>query len=160
MTTALLPAFVMQIAGPAYGPVALGLIIGIADALSTCMKLISGFLADRIRFFKPLVVIGYAITPLFVGFIGTAQYVWQIGAYQSVAWLGRGLREPLRDVWLSKISSSHYYGRIFGIERAADTLGAIAGPATAFFILKIMPLPSAFLYHLFLALYRFYALYF
>jgi MFS family permease len=144
MTTSLLPAFVTQIAGPAYGPIALGLITGLADALSTGMKLLSGLFANRLRFFKPILVLGYAITPLFVGLIGTAHYVWQIGMYQTLAWMGRGLREPIRDVWLSKISSPNYYGRIFGLERAADTIGAIAGPVTAFFIIQVMTLESSF----------------
>ena len=144
MTTSLLPALVDHIAGPSTGPIALGFITGFADAASTFMKLACGWLSNRITYFKPILIIGYAITPIFVSLIGTAQFIWQILLYQTIAWMGRGLREPIRDTWLANISSSAYFGRIFGIERAFDTIGAIAGPTLAFFTLQFFALPTNF----------------
>lgn len=137
MTTSLLPTFVEQLIGPANTPIALGLIMGFADAASTFMKLLSGWLADHIKYFKPVLIIGYTITPVFVCLIGTATHIWQVFIYQTLAWMGRGLREPIRDVWLANISSANNYGKVFGFERAFDTIGAIAGPTLAFFTIKL-----------------------
>jgi MFS family permease len=62
-----------------------------------------------------------------------------------VAWLGRGTREPARDALLVDSTEPKYYGRVFGFHRGMDTLGAILGPALAFFLIKFMPLRSIFL---------------
>lgn len=144
MTTAVLPAFLEQLVGSARTPSILGLMTGTADALSSLMKLWSGFLADRVTKYKFFLVIGYTITPLFVGLIGTAQHVWQIFFCQTAAWLGRGLREPIRDTWLAKITLPSFYGRAFGFQRFCDSMGSIAGPLVAFFALKIVPLRTIF----------------
>lgn len=144
MTTSLLPAFIEQIIGPLNTPIALGLIMGFADSASTFMKLLSGWLADHIKYFKPILIIGYTITPVFVCLIGTATHIWQVFIYQTLAWMGRGLREPIRDVWLANISTANNYGKVFGFERAFDTIGAIAGPTLAFFTIKLFALKYNF----------------
>lgn len=46
---------------------------------------------------------------------------------------------------LSDSAEPKYYGRVFGFHRAMDTLGAVAGPAAAFFLIKIMPERPIFL---------------
>ncbi|MGE0010137.1 MAG: MFS transporter [Candidatus Babeliales bacterium] len=137
MSTALLPTFVQQFTGVAHAPLALGIITGFADAASSAMKLVSGWLSHHIINFKPFVVLGYFVITLFVSLTGTATYIWQVFIYQALAWMGRGLREPLRDVWLTNISLPQYYGKVFGLERALDTLGAIAGPLVAFFTIQL-----------------------
>jgi MFS family permease len=50
---------------------------------------------------------------------------------RSIAWIARGFRGPLRDYMLSDAVETTHYGRAFGLERAADMVGAIAGPLTA-----------------------------
>lgn len=144
MTTALLPTFIEQLVGIPKAPLALGVIMGFADAFSTIMKLLSGWIADHITFFKPFIVVGYFVTSFFVSIIGTATHVWQIFIYQTCAWMGKGFREPIRDVWLTNITSKHDYGKVFGFERALDTLGAIGGPLLAFFIINRVALNHAF----------------
>ncbi|HEV2601372.1 MAG TPA: MFS transporter [Candidatus Babeliales bacterium] len=144
MTTALLPAFIEQMIGTMHAPLALGIIMGFADACSMIMKLISGWLTNHVRYFKPILVIGYAITPIFTSLIGTALHIWQVFLYQIIAWMGRGLREPMKDVWLSQISSPPDYGKVYGFNRGLDTLGAIAGPTLAFFTIKYCTLPYNF----------------
>ncbi len=144
MTTALLPAFTEQLIGIEKAPLALGIIMGFADASATFMKLLSGWLADHISFYKPVLIAGYLITSVFVSLIGTATNFFQIFIYQTLAWLGKGLREPVRDVWLTNITDPSNYGKVFGFERALDTLGAIAGPLLAFFTIKLFALKYNF----------------
>src|SRR5271169_6462516 len=59
--TAILPAFLAGLGAPA---VALGIIEGVSDGLSSLAKLAGGFIADRPRWRKPTGVIGYSTTAL------------------------------------------------------------------------------------------------
>lgn len=146
MVTALLPRFINELVASIYAPTALGLIQGISDAASTIMKLVSGYLADRVSYYKPFLIIGYGLT-VFVAFIGTTTSVWIVLLYKTIAWMGRGLREPLRDTWIAKIIPRQYLGHAFGFQRACDTLGALCGPLCAFILLHLaVPVRSIFLF--------------
>ena len=135
--TAILPMFISQLVGPVYTPLTLGSIQGVANAGATVTKLLSGWLADRVPFYKPFLVAGYGIAGIFLVLIGTAQSVVTVFVYKTVAWLAKGLREPIRDTWISKIVPPALYGRAFGLQRAWDTLGALIGPLSVFFLLKM-----------------------
>jgi hypothetical protein len=50
---------------------------------------------------------------------------------RSLAWVGRGFRSPLRDFMLADEVGPTHFGRAYGVERAADMLGAVAGPLLA-----------------------------
>lgn len=137
MSTAILPMFVAQLTGAAYAPVVLGLIQGFSDAVSTAAKLFSGWLSDRVPFYKPFLIIGYALVAIFIPLIGTAQSIVVILLYKIIAWFGRGLREPMRDTWLASVVPISSYGKAFGLQRAWDTLGALIGPILTFILLKM-----------------------
>ncbi|MGA2814095.1 MAG: MFS transporter [Candidatus Acidiferrum sp.] len=132
--TAVLPAFLAIIgAGPAW----LGAIEGIADGLSSFAKLTAGHYTDRLEKRKPLVLAGYAITAL-----GTASFAFATQAYdvlfgRVLAWLGRGVRSPSKKALLAADVPPGAYGRAFGFERLMDTIGAIAGPLTALWLLNV-----------------------
>lgn len=136
MVTSLLPSFINSLVGPFYAPTALGLIQGISDAASTIMKLLSGFLADRVHSYKPFLIVGYGLTTI-VALIGTATSAWSVLFYKTIAWMARGIREPMRDTWLTKIIPPQFYGRAFGFQRACDTLGALLGPLCAYVLLQL-----------------------
>ena len=131
--TSILPAFLAAIgAGPAW----LGVIEGIADGLSSFAKLAAGHYTDSLKRRKPLAVFGYAVTA-----VATASFAFATNAYQvligrSLAWLGRGVRSPAKKALLAADVSPDAYGRAFGLERLMDTIGAIAGPLTALWLLE------------------------
>lgn len=144
MTTGILPLFVEQLTGGRNTAFMLGLIGGISDGAATGMKLISGLLADTVKKYKPILLIDYTITPLFSGLIGSAHSVWTVLIYKTTAWIARGMRDPMRDVWISKIERSSFYGHAYGFQRAFDSLGAILGPITCFFLLHVVSLRTIF----------------
>ncbi len=131
--TSILPAFLAAIgAGPAW----LGVIEGVADGLSSFAKLAAGHYTDSLKRRKPLAVFGYAVTA-----VATASFAFATNAYQvligrSLAWLGRGVRSPAKKALLAADVSPDAYGRAFGLERLMDTIGAIAGPLTALWLLE------------------------
>jgi MFS family permease len=131
--TAALPAFLAAIgAGPAW----LGAIEGIADGLSSFTKLGAGHYTDRFKHRKPLAVWGYAITALATASFAFATQAYQVLFGRVVAWLGRGVRSPAKKALLAADVPPGAYGRAFGFERLMDTVGAIAGPLTALWLMR------------------------
>jgi MFS family permease len=129
VTTSVLPAFLTGTLGASAA--ALGVIDGVSDALIGVMKLIGGPLANSPQRRARTASGGYLGTALATGAIGAAVTVWQVGALRAIAWLSRGLRSPARDALLASLSPTSAHGRAFGLERAGDNLGAVAGPLMA-----------------------------
>jgi MFS family permease len=133
IATAVLPAFLAAIgAGPAW----LGAIEGIADGLSSFTKLGAGHYTDRLKRRKPLAVLGYVVTAVATASFALATHANQVLFGRAVAWLGRGVRSPAKKALLSADVPPSAYGRAFGLERLMDTVGAIAGPLTALWLLQ------------------------
>ena len=132
--TAVLPAFLAAIgAGPAW----LGAIEGIADGLSSFSKLAGGYYTDTLKRRKPLAVLGYLVTTLSTTSFAFATHAYHVMFGRALAWLGRGIRSPARKALLAADVAPAAYGRAFGLERLMDTVGAIAGPLTALWLLKV-----------------------
>jgi len=124
-TTVLLPGFLAVLGIPA---AALGLIEGVADAVSSFTKMFSGYIADKLGHRKLLVLVGYALTPVGQIFLALATGWPLLLLGRLVSWFGKGLRGPLRDAIVIQAVSPETRGRAFGFHRATDTLGAVAGP--------------------------------
>lgn len=135
MATAVLPQFMQAIGAPA---VALGFIEGVADALSSFVKLGAGYHSDKIGHRKIWTGIGYLLTAVGKPIFAFA-FAWPlILVGRVVAWLGRGIRSPLRDAMLAESVPSAYRGKAFGFHRAGDTTGAVLGPLAAFGLLSLL----------------------
>ena len=139
--TAILPMFLLSIGA---APAALGIIEGIADAVSSFANLGSGWFSDRLSNRKPIAVGGYALTAL-----GTASFALA-GQWLSVlfgiifAWFGRGIRGPIRDAIMTDAIPSVARGKAFGFDRMMDTLGAVLGPLAALWFVTFLPYRSIF----------------
>ena len=97
----------------------------------------SGYYTDKLQRRKPIAVIGYVVTALGTASFGLATAAWHVLLARSLAWLGRGVRTPVRKALLAGAVDRSTYGRAFGFERMMDTVGAIAGPATAALLLPV-----------------------
>ncbi|HWF18798.1 MAG TPA: MFS transporter [Verrucomicrobiae bacterium] len=132
--TTVMPAFLATMGAAALW---LGLIEGVSDGLSSFAKMGSGYYTDRLPRRKPIAVIGYIVTTLGTAAIGLATAAWHILIARAFAWLGRGVRTPVRKALLAGSVTKETYGRAFGFERMMDTVGAIVGPATAVILLQV-----------------------
>lgn len=124
-TTVILPGFLAVLGIPA---AALGIIEGIADAVASFTKMVSGYIADKLGHRKLLVLVGYGLTPVGQVLIALAAGWPLLLLGRLVSWFGKGLRGPLRDVIVVQAVSPETRGRAFGFHRATDTLGAVVGP--------------------------------
>lgn len=135
MATAILPAFLAVIGAPA---AALGAIEGVADAVSSFVKLGAGWYTDRIGHRKAVCVGGYFLTGVSKAIFAFAAGWPLVLLGRTLGWFGRGIRGPLRDAILAESVSDESRGKAFGFHRAGDTLGAIIGPLCAVGLLALL----------------------
>jgi MFS family permease len=129
----LLPAFLALTLGAS--PFAIGLIEGVAESAASLLKLVSGYVSDKLGNRKLPVFIGYALAALtrpFLAFVTT----WpQVLFVRTVDRVGKGIRGSPRDALIASSISLEKRGFAFGFNRAADHLGAVLGPLIAFLLL-------------------------
>jgi MFS family permease len=135
MATTVMPAFLATMGVAAAW---LGLIEGVSDGLSSFAKMASGYYTDKLQRRKPIAVIGYLVTALGTASFGLATTAWHVLVARACAWLGRGVRTPVRKALLAGSVTKETYGRAFGFERMMDTMGAIVGAASAFLLLQVL----------------------
>lgn len=128
MATAVLPLY---LAALGLGPAALGAIEGVADFLVSLSKLAGGALGHRVREKRPWASLGYLVTALATAAMALAAGLAALVSLRGLAWIGRGMRGPLRDALLAEAVAPTHFGRAYGLERAGDMLGAVAGPLVA-----------------------------
>jgi MFS family permease len=134
MATAVLPGFLAVIGAP---PSALGLIEGVSDAVSSFVKLWSGWISDRLGQRKTLATVGYFLTGMAMALFAFAATWLLVLVGRVVGWFGRGLRGPIRDAMLADSVEPSVRGKAFGFHRFGDTLGAIVGPLLGVWLLEI-----------------------
>lgn len=134
MVLAVLPLFITTgLGAPAF---AVGVVEGVADGSSSFVRLASGWYSDRIAWRKRLGTVGYGCTVAGLALL-TAVATWpQAAVSRGIAWVGRGLRQPIRSAMLAGSVDRVDLGKAFGFHEALDTLGALVGPAVAFWLLS------------------------
>ena len=142
IATAVLPSFLTSVLRGSAG--VLGIIEGISDGLLGIAKLLAGPPANdpnrRVRIARG----GYLLTGVFTAAIGLVTAAWQAGVLRAAAWVSRGARGPARDALLASLAPHDAYGRAFGVERAGDNLGAVAGPLLASVLVATVGIRHAF----------------
>jgi len=133
--TSILPSFLASLGAPA---VALGIIEGVSDGLSSFAKLAGGWIADRPSLRKPTGIAGYLTTALATFGYAFAQSWPALLILRGIGWIGRGGRSPSRDTLLAGCVEPSQQGRAFGFERAMDTLGAVLGPLCAAALIGVL----------------------
>jgi MFS family permease len=141
----LVPLFLSSVLGASAS--AVGAIEGAAESVAALLKLASGWISDRVKRRKPLVVFGYGLAGFVRPLIGLAQSVPQVAAIRITDRVGKGIRTSPRDALIADSALASVHGRAFGFHSAADNAGAVLGPLIAFAVLKWWntPLRTVFL---------------
>ena len=133
----LLPAFLSTVLGA--GAMALGLIEGVAEATASVLKIVSGRLSDRWRVRKPIVLAGYSLSSVVRPLMAVVTVWPHVLALRFVDRMGKGIRGAPRDAMLAHLATPETRGRVFGLNRAMDHAGAVAGPLLASLFLVFHP---------------------
>lgn len=132
----LLPLFLANILGVRTSVI--GLIEGVAEATASLLKLVSGWLSDRLGSRKWLAVTGYALSalakPLFYG----AETWTRVAVARWGDRAGKGIRTAPRDALVADSTPASQRGLAFGFHRAADTAGAMVGLIIALVVVWLL----------------------
>lgn len=117
----------------------IGVLEGIAQATAGLSKGYFGKLSDSMGVRLPFVRWGYLLAALSKPLLALSTLpVWVFGA-RTLDRFGKGLRTGARDALLSEEATPATKGRVFGLHRGMDTLGAVIGPALALLYLHLQP---------------------
>jgi MFS family permease len=120
-------------------PLAYGFVDGLYQGVTVLVRLAAGVAADRTRRPKAVAVVGYGASAVAKLALLPATALTSVSAVIAVDRTGKGIRTAPRDALIVASSPSHALGRAFGVHRALDTLGAMAGPLLAFALLAAIP---------------------
>lgn len=117
----------------------IGILEGVAEAVVGMSKGYFGQFSDETGKRLPFVKLGYFLSSLSKPLMTFMIYPVWILFVRSTDRLGKGIRTSARDAMLSDESSKENKGKVFGLHRAMDTLGAAIGPLFALVFLYFYP---------------------
>jgi MFS family permease len=132
----LLPAFLAITLGAS--PKAIGIVEGLAESVSSLLKLFSGYFSDRTGKRKGLVVFGYGLASVVRPLLGLATNWYQVLAVRFTDRFGKGVRTAPRDAMIADAAPAAERGLAFGFHRAMDNAGAVLGPLIGLAALELL----------------------
>ena len=136
MINPILPIFVVYTLKEGVDKV--GEIVAISTFISYFLRVLSGFVADRFGFIKPLVVGGYALSAFSKPLIGFSESYRDVMFLKSLERVGKALRSAPKDRMISFYSVKKREGRAFGFHKTLDIAGELFGNLILFFSLLIL----------------------
>jgi MFS family permease len=132
----MLPAFLAVALGAS--PSAIGIVEGVAESVSSLLKLFSGYFSDRTGRRKGLVVFGYGLASVVRPLLAFATSWYQVLAVRFTDRVGKGLRSAPRDAMIADAATPAERGLAFGFHRAMDHGGAVLGPLIGLAALRLV----------------------
>ncbi|MCX8199948.1 MAG: MFS transporter [Candidatus Micrarchaeota archaeon] len=131
MIMPILPFFLASLGGDS---VLIGLVGGIRDSITSFLKILFGYLSDKIGKRKVFVYAGYITSAVFKFLLAFAPTQLFALAAASLERVGKGMRDAPRDAMISQFLP-HKSGAGFGLHQALDTVGAIFGSVAVLLLL-------------------------
>ena len=116
---------------------AVGIIAGSGEMAGYLLRLVSGRAADRTRLYWPITLAGYVVQMTAVPLLAFAGNWWMAAALIVIERAGKAVRNPPRDVMLSRAGEEIGQGWAFGLHEALDQTGALLGPLIAALVLAL-----------------------
>lgn len=108
---------------------------GLGEFLGYTLRLVFGYVSDRLRSYWAFTFVGYATNLLAVpalAFVNT----WQLASILILLErTGKAIRTPSKDVLLSHVTQKVGHGKGFGVHEFLDQMGAVAGPLLVSFVM-------------------------
>ena len=117
-------------------PALVGLIEGIAESISSLLKVYGGHIADRFQKKKALAFAGYATGIVYKLALLLATSWLGVLAARVIDRMGKGIRTAPRDVLVSESADVNSMGKAFGLHKSLDMAGAALGILIAYFLLR------------------------
>lgn len=121
----LLPLFMVAVLGAS--ATSLGWVEGVATAAVALLTAWAGWRSDRFGRRVPYIRLGYGLPVVGKGIL-VAAIAWPLVMLgRTVDRVGKGIRSSPRDALIADTTSPAERGRAFGLHRAMDSAGAVAG---------------------------------
>ena len=105
-----------------------GFVAGLGEFIGYSLRLISGYLTDKIKKYWTVTFLGYFINLISVPSLALTKTWFQAICLVLTERIGKAIRTPARDTILSFATSKLGRGKGFGFHEAMDQIGAIIGP--------------------------------
>ena len=132
----LLPLFLTTVLH--VSPKVIGGIEGLAESVSSLLKLFAGYFSDRRGKRKGPVVFGYALASFARPLLAFATSPFQVLAIRLTDRVGKGIRSAPRDAMVADSVSVRERGLAFGFHRAMDHAGAVIGPLIGYLLIYLI----------------------
>jgi len=136
MIFTLVPLFLLNVLR--VGMPVIGFIEGVAEGTASLLKVLSGWLSDRLGRRKGLAVFGYSVSTLAKPFLYFATIWGVVAAVRFVDRMGKGIRTSPRDALVADSAPPEEMGKSFGFHRGMDTAGAVIGLAVAAMVVYVV----------------------
>lgn len=117
----------------------IGILEGFAEAVAGISKGYFGKMSDVTGKRVPFVRLGYMFSAISKPMMAIFIYPVWIFFARTIDRFGKGIRTSARDAILSDESAPENKGKVFGLHRGMDTLGAVLGPLAALIYLNFYP---------------------
>jgi Major Facilitator Superfamily len=113
--------------------VLVGLVSGAGEAMALLLRIVSGSWADRSGRYWSLTFAGYAMTAICVPALAITPFIAGAGLALACVLIlgervGKAIRSPSKTALLAHAAAAVGLGRGFGVHKALDQVGAVAGP--------------------------------
>ncbi|MBU1487094.1 MFS transporter [bacterium] len=101
MMMAILPMFITSLGGAG---IAIGLIGGLGDSISSILKVFAGYWSDRLGKRKPFAFFGYLVSSVAKILFPFSRNWWNLLILRPMERIGKGLRTAPRDAMIAALS--------------------------------------------------------
>ena len=139
MVGSILPAFLFSVL--LLPPLVIGLMEGVYQGAAAILRLPGGFWADRFHKHKSVAAWGYGASAIAKLCLVLSMQWGMLAALTGLGLdrIGKAVRTAPRDVLIAHHAQADRMGAAFGLHRAMDAVGALAGPLLAFCIFAWAP---------------------
>jgi MFS family permease len=115
----------------------IGLTEGLVSSSASLFKIVSGFLSDRFKSKRSIVFIAYLLSMISRPLLAIVTSSYGVLALRFLDGIGKGLKVAPKDSLIADSTEAANRGKGFGVARALDTLGSVAGPLILFALLFV-----------------------
>jgi MFS family permease len=131
-----LPLYLANVLG--FSKEFIGLTEGLVTSSASIFKMVAGYLSDKLKKNKPIVFAGYFLSLVSRPLLAVLTSGVGVAALRFIDGVGKGVKDSPKDALVAESTQVESRGKGFGIVRALDTFGSVAGPLLLFALLYVL----------------------